>query len=82
MPIRIDLDVQMAKRKVRLLDLANAVGISIPNMSVLKSGKARAIRFSTLEKICQYLQCQPGDILVYVPDTDVFMTSREFAIEL
>lgn len=61
--IRVNLDVMMARRKMRLNDLAAAVGISIQNLSVLKTGKARAIRFTTLDALCAVLQCQPGDIL-------------------
>jgi putative transcriptional regulator len=71
MPIRVNLDVVLAQRKRRLTNLADAVGITIQNLSVLKTGKARAMRFSTLEAICRELQCQPGDILEYraeVPD--------------
>jgi putative transcriptional regulator len=67
MAIIVNLDVMLAKRKRRLGDLADAVGISIQNLSVLKTGKARAIRFSTLSAICKELNCQPGDILEYVP---------------
>lgn len=63
MPIIVNLDVMMAKRKIKLQELAEKVGISIPNLSILKTGKAKAIRFSTLEAICQALECQPGDIL-------------------
>ncbi|MBL8676090.1 MAG: helix-turn-helix transcriptional regulator [Alphaproteobacteria bacterium] len=63
MPIIVNLDVMMAKRKIKLQDLAEKVGISVPNLSILKTGKAKAIRFSTLEAICQALECQPGDIL-------------------
>lgn len=70
MPIRIELDVMMARRKVRLNDLADAVGITPQNLSVLKTGKARAIRFSTLEAICAFLDCGPGDILIYEPDEE------------
>ncbi|OMH33907.1 helix-turn-helix transcriptional regulator [Motiliproteus sp. MSK22-1] len=65
MTIRIDLDVMMAKRKMRLKTLSQLVGITEQNLSVLKNGKAKAIRFSTLDKICQVLECQPGDILAY-----------------
>jgi putative transcriptional regulator len=65
MPIVVNLDVMLAKRKRRLGDLADAVGISIQNLSILKTGKARAIRFSTLSAICRELDCQPGDILDY-----------------
>lgn len=66
----MNLDVMLAKRKRRLGDLADAVGISIQNLSVLKTGRARAIRFSTLSAICRELDCQPGDILEYVPGGD------------
>lgn len=69
MPIVINLDVMLARRKMRLGELAEAVGITLPNMSVLKTGKARAIRFSTLAAICRHLDCQPGDILEYRPDS-------------
>lgn len=65
MPIIVNLDVVLAKRKMRLNTLSEGVGISIQNLSVLKTGKAKAIRFSTLEKICEILDCQPGDILYY-----------------
>lgn len=65
MAIIVNLDVVLAKRKMRLSDLAEAVNISVQNLSILKTGKAKAIRFSTLEAICHHLQCQPGDILEY-----------------
>ena len=65
MPILVNLDVMLAKRKVRLNDLSKAVDVTAQNLSVLKTGKARAIRFSTLEAICEYLECQPGDILEF-----------------
>lgn len=68
MPIVVHLDVMLAKRKARSNELARAVGISEPNISLLKSGKVRAIRFSTLEAICKHLHCQPGDLLEYIPD--------------
>lgn len=69
MPINVRLDVLLAERKMKLNDLADAVGISVPNLSILKTGKAKAIRLSTLEAICDHLQCQPGDILEYkAPD--------------
>jgi putative transcriptional regulator len=68
MPIIVNLDVMLAKRKVRLNELSQAVGITMANLSILKTGKAKAIRFSTLEAICKYLDCQPGDILEYVED--------------
>lgn len=68
MPISITLDVMLAKRKMRLGDLADAVGITIQNLSVLKTGRAKAIRFSTLAALCNALDCQPGDLLTYIPD--------------
>ena len=68
MPIVVRLDVMMAKRKVRSNALARAVGITEANLSLLKSGKVKGIRFSTLEAICRYLDCQPGEILEWVPD--------------
>ena len=68
--IRINLDVMMAKRKISLTELAEKVGLTMSNLSVLKTEKARAIRFSTLDSICKVLDCQPGDILEYLPDKD------------
>lgn len=68
MAIIVNLDVMLARRKMRLNDLADAVGITAPNLSILKTGRAKAIRFSTLEQICRVLNCQPGDILEYLPD--------------
>ena len=68
MPILIRLDVMMARRKVRSNVLARAVGITEANLSLLKSGKVKGLRFSTLEAICRELDCQPGDILEYAPD--------------
>jgi putative transcriptional regulator len=68
MPIIVNLDVVLAQRKMRLNDLAAAVDITPQNLSILKTGKARAIRFSTLEAICQTLQCQPGEILEFRPE--------------
>ena len=68
MPIIVNLDVMLARRKVKSKDLAAHVGITDQNISLLKSGKVRGIRFGTLEKICEYLDCQPGDILEYRPD--------------
>jgi putative transcriptional regulator len=65
MPIVINLDVLMAKRKMKLTELSDLVDISAQNLSVLKTGKARAIRFSTLEKLCQALECTPGDLIEY-----------------
>ena len=66
--IRINLDVMMARRKMTLTELAERVGITLANLSVLKTGKARAIRFSTLDALCRALDCQPGDILEYEAD--------------
>ena len=68
MPIVVNLDVMMAKRKISLGELAEKVGITQANLSILKTGKAKAIRFSTLEAICHELQCQPGDILEFRDD--------------
>ena len=65
MSIIVNLDVMLAKRKMKLQDLADVVGITTQNLSVLKTGKAKAIRFSTLEAICKELACQPGDILEF-----------------
>lgn len=67
MPIIINLDVMLARRKMKLNNLAEAVGITPQNLSVLKTGKAKAIRFSTLEAICLHLDCQPADILEFRP---------------
>jgi putative transcriptional regulator len=65
MPILVQLDIMLARRKVKSKDLAEHVGITEANMSLLKQGKVKGVRFDTLEKICAYLQCQPADILVY-----------------
>ena len=70
MAIVVNLDVMLARRKMSLSELSDRVDISIVNLSVLKTGKAKAIRFSTLEAICQALECQPADILEYVPDKE------------
>jgi putative transcriptional regulator len=66
MPIIINLDVMLAKRKMRSNELADKIGITTANLSILKTGKAKAIRFSTLEAICELLECQPGDIMEFV----------------
>lgn len=68
MPVIINLDVMMAVRKISSNELARRIGITPANLSVLKTGKAKAIRFSTLEKICEVLKCQPGDILAFEPE--------------
>lgn len=69
MTIIVNLDVMLAKRKIRSKELAEAVGITEQNLSILKTGKAKAIRLSTLDAICHYLSCQPGDILEYVDNS-------------
>lgn len=68
MPIRINLDVMLARRKMKSCRLAEKVGVTPQNLSILKTGKARAIRLNTLEAICRHLQCQPGDILEFVDE--------------
>jgi putative transcriptional regulator len=67
MPIIVNLDIVLAKKKMRSKDLAEAIGITEQNLSILKTGKAKALRFSTLEIICRVLDCQPGDLLEYQP---------------
>ena len=74
MPIIINVDVMLAKRKMRSNELAERIGITTANLSILKTGKARAIRFSTLEAICEVLECQPGDIMMHVVGEE---TSKE-----
>lgn len=68
MPIIVNLDIMLARRKMKSKDLAEIVGITTANLSILKSGKAKAIRFSTLEAICKALECQPADILEFLED--------------
>ncbi len=68
MPIIVNLDVMMAKRKVSLNELSEKVGLTLANLSILKTGKAKAIRFSTLESICKVLDCQPADILEFISE--------------
>jgi putative transcriptional regulator len=70
MPIVVNLDVMLARRKMSLTELSEKVGITMANLSILKTSKAKAIRFSTLEDICRVLDCQPGDILEYMNDKD------------
>lgn len=67
MPIEVHLDVMLARRKVKARQLAEAIGISEVNISLLRTGKVQGVRFATLEAICAYLDCQPGDLLHYVP---------------
>jgi len=75
MAIIVNLDVVMAKRKMSLNELSEKVGLTLSNLSILKTGKAKAIRFSTLATICHVLDCQPGDILEYVEDAERITTS-------
>ena len=67
MPIIVNVDVMMARRKMSLTELADRVGITLANLSILKTGKAKAVRFETLEALCHALDCQPGDLLEYAP---------------
>jgi putative transcriptional regulator len=66
--IAVNLDVMLASRHMSLTELSERVGVTVPNLSILKTGKAKAVRFSTLAAICRELDCQPGDLLSYVPD--------------
>ncbi len=70
MAIKVHLDVMLAKRKMSVTELSEKVGITMANLSILKNNKAKAIRFSTLDKICEVLECQPGDILEYVEEEE------------
>jgi len=70
MPIKLNLDRVMLERKITLTELAERIGITLANLSILKTSKARAIRFNTLEALCKVLQCQPGELLEFVPDAD------------
>ena len=70
MPILVNLDVMMAKRKISSTELSKKLGITIANLSILKNNKAKAVRFSTLNSICEILECQPGDILEYIEDEE------------
>jgi putative transcriptional regulator len=76
MPIIVNLDVMLARRKMRLTELSEQVGITMANLSNLKTGKARAIRFTTLEAICEALDCQPGDLIEYRPSEDPAALTR------
>lgn len=76
MSIQINLDVMLVKRKIKSNELAKLIGITEQNLSILKTGKARAIRISTLSLICRYLKCQPGDILEYRDDDDVSLDAE------
>ena len=77
MPIIVNLDVMMAKRKMSLSELARRVDLTLANLSILKTGKAKAIRFSTLEAICQALDCKPGDILDFESDSPAPLRTLE-----
>ena len=77
MPIVVNLDVMMARRKIGLTELSREVDVTMANLSILKNNKAKAVRFSTLNAICKALDCQPGDILEYVPDGDGAEISEE-----
>lgn len=70
MAIRINLDIMLARRKMRSNELARRIGITVQNLSILKTGKAKAIRFSTLDALCRHLDCQPADILEYLEDEE------------
>ena len=70
MPIRVNLDRVLLQRRMSLTELADRVGVTIANLSILKTGKARAVRFSTLSALCRELDCQPGDLLIYEPGPD------------
>ena len=69
--IRVDLDVMLARRKMSMTELSQRVGVTMANLSILKNGKAKAVRFSTLNEICKVLRCQPGDILIYEEGDDL-----------
>lgn len=81
MPILIDIDVQLARKKMSVGDFAAAIGISPANVAVLKNGRAKAVRFTTLDAICRVLECQPGDVLRWVPDPIADQTTIESAPE-
>ncbi len=70
MAIQVNLDLMLVKRGMKLSELAEAIDITLPNLSILKTNKARAIRFSTMDRICRQLDCQPGDLIEYVPDDE------------
>jgi putative transcriptional regulator len=77
MPIRVSLDRVLLDRRMSLTELADRVGVTIANLSILKTGKARAVRFSTLSALCRELDCQPGDLLVYEPGPDDMFDEEE-----
>ncbi|MGO2938826.1 MAG: helix-turn-helix domain-containing protein [Glutamicibacter arilaitensis] len=77
MAIIVDIDVQLARRKMSVGEFAEAVGISAANIAVLKNGRAKAVRFTTLDAICRVLECQPGDILRWMPEDNTSPTPRD-----
>lgn len=77
MAIRVNLDRVLLERRMSLTELAERVGITLANLSILKTGKARAMRFTTLDALCRELNCQPADILVYEPDTETLQEAAE-----
>lgn len=77
MAIRVNLDRMLLERRMSLTELADRVGITLANLSILKTGKARAVRFSTLEALCRELNCQPADLLEYEPDEDELKNAAE-----
>ncbi|MDJ0378025.1 helix-turn-helix transcriptional regulator [Cryobacterium sp. PH31-L1] len=79
MPIVINLDVELAKKKMSVADFAAAIDITPANVSVLKNGRAKAVRFSTLDSICRVLDCQPGDIFVWVPEDEAAAEAKSAA---
>ncbi len=79
MPVAVDLDIMLTRRKLSVGDFADAVGITSANVAVLKNGRARAIRFSTLDAMCRVLECQPGDILRWIPDAPAPATPEDDA---
>lgn len=84
MPIRVRLDRMLVDRRMSLTELADRVGVTLANLSILKTGKARAVRFSTLDRLCRELDCQPGDLLVFEPgppDTDEDQPSETVEVE-
>ena len=81
MAIRVNLDKVLVDRRISLTELAQRVGITLANLSILKTGKARAVRFSTLSALCRELNCQPADILVYEPDAEDDFTENKLAAE-
>ena len=77
MPILVNIDLMLARRKMSVAEFAEAVGISPANVAVLKNGRAKAVRFSTLDAVCRVLECQPGDVLQWVPEGDASTRSKK-----